>query len=265
MSNGYRNGAFALGLVTGVGIALNLFLWLEYQDQRTSDQKASTNGEQGGEQVAGWLDRFIGTFVSPSDTLAQWIMAIFTIAVVILVWRTLVATQEMARDTREIGRIQNMAYVSIESASMCFTTEAERSAVTWIGFHNSGHVAAERFDYCADVVLKVHTGETLCFAMNHHPSTTHVSGIPPGGSETKKALNQNVTLPKIFWEELTRRTPHAGQVEAKILVKYAFDTIGRREYREVALIGQARFLHDNDVFSLTLESNIRNLKLVEDT
>lgn len=121
MSDSYRNGAFALGLVVGGGIALNLFLWLDYRTQQGRDQPASGTSNASGNEIGAEWNRFIGTFVSPSDTLAQWIMAIFTIAAVILVWRTLFATQEMVRDTkqmaidtREIGEAQTRAHCAIK-------------------------------------------------------------------------------------------------------------------------------------------------------
>lgn len=80
MSDGYRNRAFALGLVVGGGIALNLFLWLDYRARREieGDPKAQHDSEYS--QVGSAWDGLIGTFVSPSDTLAQWVMAFFTIA-----------------------------------------------------------------------------------------------------------------------------------------------------------------------------------------
>jgi len=123
MSDGYRNGAFALGLVTGLGLTLNLVLWLDLGTQQPRNQATNTDSDEGYSQIGQGWDWLIGTFVSPSDTLAQWIMAVFTIAVVILVWRTLVATQQMASDTRimaidarRIGEVQTRAYVSVEAA-----------------------------------------------------------------------------------------------------------------------------------------------------
>jgi hypothetical protein len=113
MSKGYRNGAFALGLVVGGGLALNLFLWLDYKAKYEGDQPTNSNGGTQSSEIGSYWDMLIGTFISPSDTLAQWIMAIFTIAVVVLVYRTLVATQDMARDTRDIGQKQARAYLSI--------------------------------------------------------------------------------------------------------------------------------------------------------
>lgn len=123
MSNGYRNGAFALGLITGIGLALNLFLWLDYKAQRQSDQPAYANNDGDSSQIGEFWDWLIGTFISPSDTLAQWIMAAFTIGAVVLVWRTLavtrktlLTTQDMAGDAREIGEAQVRSYLFCKSA-----------------------------------------------------------------------------------------------------------------------------------------------------
>tara|TARA_R110002110_G_scaffold12021_6_gene57262 strand:- start:98 stop:904 length:807 start_codon:yes stop_codon:yes gene_type:complete len=57
---------------------------------------------EGKDFPSSWWWRWTGDLVSSSDTLAQWIMAFFTIAVTLLVWRTLVATQDMASQTREV-------------------------------------------------------------------------------------------------------------------------------------------------------------------
>lgn len=122
MSEGYRNGAFALGLVTGLGLTLNLVLWLDLRSQKPRDQSANADGNEAASQVGHWWGWLIETFVNPYDTLAQWIMTIFTIVAVILVWLTYSVTRRMAedsravvRDTREIGEKQVRAYVSIQS------------------------------------------------------------------------------------------------------------------------------------------------------
>lgn len=118
MSKGYRNGAFSLGLVTGGGLALNLFLWLDYTAKTQTNRQSGTDDEGHYSEIGDWWDRLIGTFISPSDTLAQWIMAIFTVVAVVVIWRTLVATREMVRDTKQmtinaqqIGEAQVRAYI----------------------------------------------------------------------------------------------------------------------------------------------------------
>jgi hypothetical protein len=76
----------------------------------TSDLIFRLRHYQNSSEIGKLWDRVIETFVSPSDTLAQWIMAVFSVIVVILVWKTFFATQDMARDTREIGGAQVRAY-----------------------------------------------------------------------------------------------------------------------------------------------------------
>lgn len=80
MSDSYRNRAFALGLVVGSGIVLNLFLWLDYAARSEVEGQSSTGQGNQYSEVGRYWDGIFGTFVSPSDTLAQWIMAFFTIA-----------------------------------------------------------------------------------------------------------------------------------------------------------------------------------------
>lgn len=89
MSEGYRNGAFALGLVVGGGISLNLFLWLDYRAQQQPNHAAYAQDNPYYSQIGTYWDSLIGTFISPSDTLAQWIMATFTIAATIVLVFTL--------------------------------------------------------------------------------------------------------------------------------------------------------------------------------
>ena len=58
-----------------------------------------------------WRSRFFWRYAP------QWIMAFFTIAVVLLVWRTLIATQDMARDARDFGSAQVKASVDAVRAA----------------------------------------------------------------------------------------------------------------------------------------------------
>ncbi|MEJ6398589.1 hypothetical protein [Yoonia sp. 208BN28-4] len=142
MSKGYRDGAFALGIVVGCGIAFNLFLWLDYRAKYKGDQPANGNGDTSSSEIGNYWDRLIGTFVSPSDTLAQWIMAAFTIAVVVLVWRTLIATQNIATDTRKIGEAQVRAYMTYDDIEIIWENKINgppepNFAVVWRNTGNS--------------------------------------------------------------------------------------------------------------------------------
>lgn len=113
MSNGYRNGAFALGLVVGGGVILNLVLWSAY---RANKPRKAVSEASEDPQSHPWIepwDWFISTFVNPYDTIAQWGMALLSLAAVYLLWetlkasrKTLSATRDMAKDAREIGQAQ---------------------------------------------------------------------------------------------------------------------------------------------------------------
>jgi hypothetical protein len=75
MSDGYRNGAFALGLVTGGGIVVNLVLWSAYAtNHKSKAQRSSNEGNenQEGHPIIELWDWLIRTFVDPYDTIAQW-------------------------------------------------------------------------------------------------------------------------------------------------------------------------------------------------
>lgn len=124
MSDGYRNGAFALGLVTGGGVVLNLFLWSAYQANKTREEVAQTpSNDQHNQYVVGSWDWFVSTFIIPDDTIAQWGMAVLSLAAVYLLWetlkasrQTLKATREMAQETREVGEAQATSYIVVDKA-----------------------------------------------------------------------------------------------------------------------------------------------------
>jgi len=129
MSNGYRNGAFALGLVVGVGIALNLFLWLDYHARSEIESQSSAGQDAQFSQVGKYWDGFVGTFISPSDTLAQWIMAFFTIAATVVLILTLrsanktniaaVKASEAALEANQIMRAGNRPWVTLDREIYC--------------------------------------------------------------------------------------------------------------------------------------------------
>lgn len=144
MSDGYRNGAFALGLAVGGGLAINLFLWFDYQQRKVCESDSENCQQQDYSEVGRYWDGLFGTFVSPSDTLAQWIMALFTIAatgVLILTLRSAnrtnkaaVSASEAALKANEIMRAEQRPWVKIELAlidHVTFDGEAVRVAVRW--------------------------------------------------------------------------------------------------------------------------------------
>ncbi|MEP3783223.1 hypothetical protein [Ascidiaceihabitans sp.] len=128
MSNSYRNGAFALGLVVGGGLALNLFLWLDYQAKRECHNSAEKCQTGENYQIGTLWDGMFGTFVSRSDTLAQWIMAFVTIAATILLLLTLRSANETniaalraanaALEANQIMQDQSAGYLIIEKVEI---------------------------------------------------------------------------------------------------------------------------------------------------
>ena len=142
MSSGYRDGAFALGLTTGVGLALNLFLWLDYQAQNKcrSDPKGCQTQENS--QIGTVWDGVIGTFIIPSDTLAQWIMAFFTIAATVVLVLTLrsanktnmaaIDAAKAAEDTNALIRQEQRPWIKLERDLTCEVNDLGHSlTLTW--------------------------------------------------------------------------------------------------------------------------------------
>ncbi len=70
------------------------------------------NGDQSAPQDQRWW--LIARVVYMDDTAAQWIMMVATIFAAYLLLRTLWATQEMVRDTRDIGEAQTRAYLGYD-------------------------------------------------------------------------------------------------------------------------------------------------------
>lgn len=87
----------AFGLVIGLAVAAGIFAWLS-----------------GG--LPGWWSHD-GALVTSKDTLANWLVSVFSFVAAVFLWLTLLATQEMAKDTREIGKAQTRAYVHAEKAN----------------------------------------------------------------------------------------------------------------------------------------------------
>jgi hypothetical protein len=194
MSKGYRNGAFALGLVVGGGIALNVFLWLDYRANYKSYAAANSNSNENSSEIGKLWDRVLGVFVSPSDTLAQWIMAVFTIAVVFLVWRTLVATQEMARDTRHIGEAQTRAYLSFDSVEAVFLNDGD-------GF--TGVYLRPRIKNTGQTPARISLTHSFIYISEDRPS--EVRSADTGETSTMRVGSQNSVFLDggvVLWDDL---------------------------------------------------------------
>ncbi len=88
----------AFGLVAGIFGAALLVAWLS-----------------GG--LPDWW-KHDGAIVTTKDTLANWLVAIFSFIAALFLWLTLRATQDMAKDTRRIGESQVRAYLDVKLAQV---------------------------------------------------------------------------------------------------------------------------------------------------
>lgn len=124
MSNSYKNGAFALGVVVGGGITLNLVLWSAYPPIDKITDPTAINGNSEAHPTIQFWDWLINTFITPSDSIAQWAMAALSLAAVFLLWWTLQASratlkvsQDMANETTRIGEAQVKPYLGFDVKS----------------------------------------------------------------------------------------------------------------------------------------------------
>lgn len=120
-----RNG-FAIGLVIGLALAAGLFVWLS-----------------GG--VPGWW-KHDGALVTSRDTLANWLVAIFSFVAAVFLWLTLLATQEMAKDTRRIGEAQVRAYLTVIEVLLDFRNGREDASELSIRLVNTGNSPANKIN-----------------------------------------------------------------------------------------------------------------------
>lgn len=124
---------FAAGLIIGVLWTVPVLIFGEH-----------VYAKHEGSEIPDWWWSWVKDYVLREDTLAQWIMAFFTIAVVLLVWRTLKATQEMAadtrgmaKDTRRIGDAQTRAYMMWKQALIQANNNGIICGVEWKNFGNT--------------------------------------------------------------------------------------------------------------------------------
>ena len=143
MSDGYRNGAFALGL-TALVLTITLFAvasgslfrsancYKYYTEIHQSEEAKNQNYENCTSPP--WVSVY-KSLVTGGDGLAQWLMTIFAflgllLSALAIYWikRTLEVTRDMALDQRRIGEAQVRAYltpalvqVSCNADSHCLT------------------------------------------------------------------------------------------------------------------------------------------------
>nr|WP_309502925.1 hypothetical protein [uncultured Roseovarius sp.] len=174
----WRNG-FAVGLTVGITSVVALIVWGK---PLYDFAKCVGNGKCDGyaakyeaEDVPeSWWWYWSGDLVSSSDSLAQWIMALLTIAAVFLLWRTLVQTNktnaaaikaaEAALDANEIMRTEQRPWVTLDKEFECnfFDRGGYQGEISWnYGFVNKGKSPAYAVERHGKFVKGVGLIETL--------------------------------------------------------------------------------------------------------
>ncbi|GKY88919.1 hypothetical protein STA1M1_27880 [Sinisalibacter aestuarii] len=118
-------------------------------------------------------------WVGGPDTIAQWVMAFFTIGAVYLVWRTLISTQDMVKDTRRIGDAQTRAYVAVESCTIDVSADVIRYNLK---IKNFGHSPATQIR--SRISWEVSEGEFQEQWMSDLGDGHSIGPIPPGSYVT---------------------------------------------------------------------------------
>lgn len=232
MSNGYRNGAFALGLVVGGGIALNLFLWLDYRARRNIESKTSTGQDTQYSEVGRYWDGLLGTFVSPSDTLAQWVMAFFTIAATGVLLLTLksanktnqaaIRAAEAAASANEIMRQEQRPWVlpsdfkfSLEQASLA-GAKPERALFLRVFYRNFGASPAFVRGAYADRAYLPQNSTPALDNFEFRPATL----ILPTGQD------RNVTIGPLFGEKIDQILQGELAIYLRVRLEYKVSDSG---------------------------------------
>lgn len=168
MSDSYRNGAFALGLVTGIGLTINMVLWLDLRALREKNQAVQAGFDQEKSQLGQFWDGLIGTFVTPGDTLAQWIMAILTIVAVALLFQTLrqtnktneaaISAANAASEANAIMRNEQIPWVVLHRTVECdFRDSGSGGQIAWnYNFENIGNGPAYDLKLVYTLIKRAH-------------------------------------------------------------------------------------------------------------
>ncbi len=103
MLEGFGDGRFALGLIAGIGGTLVAVLLGEQiydlvQCIAGTECNANSASDKDGDEPEWWY--WARRLVAAEDTLAQWVMSLFSIAAVALIWRTLSATRQMVSEAK---------------------------------------------------------------------------------------------------------------------------------------------------------------------
>lgn len=119
MSGSRRGAIFAFGLIAGICLFPFIGLIADYTNPPIESDANFVAGEeehddrsQNSKQYPYFgFWKWSGHLIESGDTLAQWIMMVFTVIAAGLLLVTLFVTLRMARDTRKIGEAQVRAYI----------------------------------------------------------------------------------------------------------------------------------------------------------
>ena len=155
--------------------------------------------------------RHSGKVVSSEDTLAQWLMSVWSLLAVIVsalavywVKKTFDVTQRMALETREIGEAQASAYASIGEAKVLLISSSLQLSVS-AEVKNSG--ASPALDVRGEIGFCLQDGLSEVFSKEQQ---FYLGDIPSGGSfdlggiflsqveATSAASWQSAENPKIY-------------------------------------------------------------------
>jgi hypothetical protein len=189
----------ALGLAVGAGLVLNLILWLDYRAQDEKHQYAKGTDAPNQSQIGQSWDGFIGTFVSPSDTLAQWIMAFFTIAATVVLIFTLrsanktniaaVKASKAALEANKIMRAEKRPWAVLQREVAChFDDTGHSGRIAWnYELENKGAGPAHDVKVDRRVIRRHHLQHMrpqlkryLSQCINHRTSSQKVAVLFPG-------------------------------------------------------------------------------------
>jgi len=226
------DGNFALGLVVGICLCLIFGLWFSLFSQRI-EQPVGTDHDGHGhayaenyeqENEVGWW-RWTGSLVTSSDTLAQWIMMAFTVGAVFLVWRTLIATQDMARDTRELGIAQSSPIFSLQAnetgdwlSLMDVPGERYFPSSTFIA-SNKGLGGATDFAISGHLIGKTNDGEEL-FSVRLQPTAKILENSLPAASSREIILAPPAAI-RVDRQAMLNLQRGSGRLE--LTISYSYD------------------------------------------
>jgi hypothetical protein len=127
--------------------------------------------------------RHSGTIINSEDTLAQWLMMVWSLLAVIVsalavywVKKTFDVTQRMSLDTREIGEAQASAYASIGEAKVTLISSSLQLSV-YAEVKNSG--ASPALDVRGEIAFCLEDGYSEVFSKEQQ---FYLGDIPSGGS-----------------------------------------------------------------------------------